>query len=239
MDLALALGLGMARGPAAPPEEPPAPLPRLLGYAHSNAGNPAVPTHVAGNLLVALGMINGSVTPPTLADSWVLRGTAAGNSCAMAVYTKVATGAAHTIAWTGSSSTRAVWVLDGVFDTIAFAAPATGTTCTWPALASMAADSIVIGCVFSRATQTAIGTAVGLANATNAAALGVPPFTQRVDFDSSAPSRWLGDTGAASPSQAAVEGQDTVIDAFPGGTRTFPATSTGHLAVAVSIKGPA
>ena len=190
----------------------------LVGYAGSSSGNPTLPEHQAGDLIVVAASANTSATLPTATDYTLLGEGASGNSCALAFLTRTAPGPGTTVSLTGASGTRSVWIFrNAQVSDQAYVNLPTGTTMTWPALSNMGgADSFVCGYIMSRAAQTNIATAVA------AAATGLN--TTRGSTSGTTPSRWIGDTTAVTRTT------------FPGYAGTFDSTTSGSCCGVFSVK---
>jgi hypothetical protein len=189
----------------------------LVGYAGSSSGNPTVPTHIAGDLLVVAASANASATLPTATNFTLWGAGASGNTCALAFLTQVAPAAGTTISLTGASGTRSVWVFrNAELGAVAYNNAASSTVMTWPALEGEEPISFVCGYIMSRAAQTNIATAV--ANA----ATGLN--TTRGSTSATTPSRWVGDTTA------------TYRASFPGYVGTFDSSTSGSSTGVFSVQ---
>jgi hypothetical protein len=188
----------------------------LVGYAGSSTTNPTLPAHIAGDLIVVAATTTASTSLPT-AEGYTLWGAgASGNNCAMAFLTQVAAGSGTALTITGATGTRSAWVFrNAELGAVAYNNAATSTVMTWPALVGMEATSYVGGYILSRASQTALSTAVA------AAATGL---TQRGHTSGSTPSRWVGDTTA------------TYRSSFPGYTGTFDTLTQGSSTGVFSVQ---
>lgn len=187
--------------------------PVYLGFGAGQTGNPTIPTHEAGNLLVGFGP-RASATPATVdTGGWSLWGAEPHGTTALslAVYYKIAESGSETIAWTNSTSLRGVWVFENaVIDTLNFSQGNGTTTLDWEAQPTMTAGSLVgIGLV---------------ANAAQTATSAVAPagFTQRANRNTSL-AGWAGDSNA------------TLLDSFDPANSTFD-TATNWIAAVFSVK---
>lgn len=217
MIIGLNLGLGSGRRTAT--------VPTLLGVNTSTSGNAAVPTHSAGNLLVAGSTNNNthSSIAPSLPSPWALGDAShsilGGTNRAAAFFQQIAADNAQTAVWSDTNIPRVVWAFgNAAFDKgIAFEV-STGTSFTWPSLTalSMSSNCIVCACVMTRAAQTDIATAIG----TPMAALG---FTQRLARNT-APAAWIGDTNS------------TMLSAFAPSAQTFDSATSGYAGFVFSVK---
>lgn len=188
----------------------------LVGYAGAT-GNPTLPAHIAGDLIVVAASTSASTTLPT-AEGFTLWGEgASGNSSALAFLTQVAAGPGTALTITGANGTRSSWVFrNAELGQVAYGNLATGTTMNWPALVGVEATSFVCGYIMSRAAQTNLATAV--ANA----ATGLN--TTRAHSSGTTPSRWVGDTTAV------------YRGSFPGYSGTFDTLTQGSSTGVFSVQ---
>lgn len=163
MPLSLRMGLGLTKArTGALPEL----LPTYIGSATSKSGNPTIPAHQVGDLIVGIG-IKGAQSAPTVADAnWGAAWSAASDTgSSYSIYTKVAASTSEGWGtWSNASGARRfVYVFRnaqrGHVAGVTMLSGAAGTSVSWPQLNSGSAftethfvsASIVCGTV-----QTAI-----------------------------------------------------------------------------------
>lgn len=219
MPLSLRMGLGLTKArTVALPEL----LPTYVGFAHSKTGNPTMPAHQVGDLIVG-GVVKAASSTPSVSDAnWTLWDVQAATGSAYAVYTKVA--ASTSEAWgTWSNVTggrRFVYVFrnaqKGFLAGVVQLSGEAGTSVAWPALNSSAAfgqTHIGVAAICCGTVQTAI-TSLGPAAFT----------TDRVrELASSTDSDVICDTGTAT--LASYAGEADTLD-----------TSTVHGLVVFTVK---
>ena len=188
--------------------------PVYAGYAQSTSINPVPPAHVAGDLLVAVGVRQGSTVAPTADAAWTLWGTESHGSVnlVIAVYYKIAVASGTTITWTNAGNLRAVWrFTTAAPDTLNFSQGTSSTTLNFEAQPTMAANSLV-GCyVLSLNAQTDIS------------AITPDSLTER-GKKNTASACWAGDSNT------------TLLSAYDPANETFD-TATPWMAAIFSIKG--
>lgn len=134
-------------------------VPVLVGFANSNSGNPSIPEHQAGDLIVAIGYTTGLTLPdlPSGFSDWAPdAGSQSGNNVSVRLCYQIASGPGTTIAWTGAQASRSVWVFrNAQIDLNAFVNSAADADCEWPTLA-LSTDSLVGLYAAKASTQTDI-----------------------------------------------------------------------------------
>lgn len=193
--------------------------PVFSGFGSNSTGNPTLPTHSAGQLLVAIGTNGSSSTVPTVDQTggiWANNPVSLAHpsgSQAVALYWMVATGSSHTISWTNANGLRSVWALtNAAIDAIGLT-HGTSTTFDVDAL-TMAANCIVLQHVVTNGAQTSFATSV------------VAPtgLTQRA-ARTTASAGWAGDSDT------------TLLSTYNPSSATFDTATLKWSSIAVSIKG--
>jgi hypothetical protein len=129
-------------------------VPVFIGWAQNTGGNPTIPTHQAGDLLVAIG-INATSTPiavPTGWDDWDSQG---GNSISARLVSVVASAPGTTIDLVSAAGVRQVWVWRNAQrgTTGKFNAVGGTTACPWPDM-TLASPSFVALAGYKAGAQT-------------------------------------------------------------------------------------
>jgi hypothetical protein len=194
--------------------------PVYMGFGSSSSGNPTLPTHSAGQLLVAIGTDGSASTIPTVDQTggiWPNNPVAQahpGTGQAIAMYWMYATASNHTVTWTNATNMRAVWVFSNASVDATGVTTSTGTALDIAALSMVATSCLVLQFVVCISAQTSFATSV------------VTPtgLTQRAQKLTSA-ACWAGDSDT------------TRMSSYNPAAGTLDTTSAKTMALAVSIKG--
>jgi hypothetical protein len=120
-------------------------IPTFIGRAQNTGGNPTIPTHQAGDLLVGMATVANStpIAVPTGWDDWDSQGA---NSISVRLCSVVAAGPGTTVDFVGAGSVRQVWVWrNAQRGTTAKLNVATGSTvCAWPDMTLSAPSRVVL-----------------------------------------------------------------------------------------------
>lgn len=195
-------------------------VPAYAGYAQSTAGNPTLPTHSAGQLLVSIGSNGTSSTVPTVDQTggiWAnnpVAQTHPGTAQAIAMYWMIATGSSHTVSWTNANGLRAVWVFSNAAIDATGLTNGTSTTIDIAALSMVASSCLVLQYVVTNGAQTSFATSV-------VAPTGLTQRGQRL----TASAAWAGDSDT------------TRLSSYNPASATLDTATTKWTALAVSIKG--
>lgn len=201
MPLSLRMGLGLTKArTGALPEL----LPSYVGFAHSKTGNPSMPAHQVGDLIIG-GVVKAAQSSPSVSDAnWTLWSTNSATGSAYAVYTKVAASTSEGFGtWSNvAGGRRFVYVFrnaqKGFIEGVVQLSGEAGTSVSWPQLNS--------GSAF---TETHLGAAAICVGTVQVAitSLGPAAFTtDRVrELSSSTDSDVICDTGTASITSFATE----------------------------------
>src|SRR5690606_2972826 len=157
----------------------------------------SMPSHQAGDLIVAFVFRDGSTTAPTVPSGWIEVATGAANTCWGGLYFKIANSAGETSGtWTSASRISVACYRPGGTRGLGIGAVATGgaasTTVSYPALTMAIGDgsSWVGGAAGHRSTNTSLEDAPpGMTNV--AAASGVDGTAETAFHDTDGPvSSW-------------------------------------------------
>lgn len=196
----------------------PSSTPTLVGFANSSTGNPTMPAHVAGDLIVAIAS-NNTTTLPTAVDgggggTWLTWDSTTGNNCAIVIAYMIATGTAHTVAWTNAISSRPVWVFRTAQRDVKFVGVAPGSTLvSFPTLSGTALG-IYVYYLMTRNSQINISAQVAFGGS----------YTERVARNT-IPAAWVGDTNT------------NLLNSSSPGNKTLDTSSSGHAIAAFAVKG--
>lgn len=136
----------------------------IVGFAQNKGGDPTMPTHSAGNLIVGGILRQGSTASVPSTGGWTEWVTYTATGCCVSLYYKVAASSAEAWGTWSSGGRRFVWVFDnaqlGHVNGSALATSSATTTLTWPALNGGAAftggQSIVCAAVLTANAQTSV-----------------------------------------------------------------------------------
>lgn len=160
----------------------------------------SMPTHQTGDLIIASVWRSGSVTAPTIPGGWVLGVAGTGTTSWLGLYFKVAASSSETTGtWTSATSVEVNVYRGAAIPTGGVTGTGTGTTITYPALAS----------IFATDSTSWVFRAAGAKTATN--------------ITTNTPTGYTARGGIATPTNSAIRGCDSnagVATAPTAGTQT-------------------